>query len=280
MTRRLTGAAIVAGVVGQPIKHSMSPLLHTAWIEAAGLDAVYAPFQPPDETGFVALVRSLAGAGVRGLNVTLPFKQAALALADTADSAAERAGAANLLLFKEGRVEARNTDGIGLIASLREEAPSLNLKGAVVVLLGAGGAARGAAAALAAEGAALRIVNRTLDRGEALARAFGGRGYGIGEATEAFDGAALVVNSTSAGIAGGEELDWPLQALGGSAVVLDMRYGPRPTRLVSQARARGLAGFDGLGMLIGQARPSFEAFYGVPPPNDLDAEALLRGAMA
>lgn len=280
MRRTPTGAAMVAGVVGQPIRHSLSPLLHTAWLEALSLDAAYVPFGPPDAEAFRELVSSLSSSAVRGLNVTLPFKEEALALADDADAAARAAGAANLLIFKGGRIEARNTDGIGLVAALKGMDPDLDLRGQTTVLLGAGGAARGAAAALSHAGVRdLRFVNRTVTRAEALAESFSGAAYDPAKAAEAFAGARVVVNCTSASVGGSEDVDWPLAALPRDAVVLDMRYGRSPTAFVEQARRLDLRVSDGLTMLIEQARPSFEVFFGDAPPASIDAERLLREAL-
>ena len=272
---------MVAGVVGQPIAHSLSPLLHSRWIEAGGLDAVYVPFAPSTEADFIALIRGLAASGARGVNVTLPYKEVALALADQADDVARGAGAANLLLFIGGRIQARNTDGIGLIAALTEQAQALDLGSDPVVLLGAGGAARGAATALIGAGVRkLRVVNRTLERAVALTTVVGGDAFAIGDAARALDGAALIVNATSAGVGPNTEVEWPLSAAPTTAVVLDMRYGRRRTALLQQADDLGMKAIDGLGMLIGQARPSFEAFYGVAPPTGIDARALLEEAIA
>ncbi len=271
----VSGKAMVAGVVGRPIVHSLSPRLHNAWISAAGLDAAYVPFAPAED-GFARLVGGLRGGAVRGLNVTVPFKEAALALADQADAASTAAGAANLLLFHaDGSVAARNTDGIGLLAAFAEQASMTDLRAGPVVLLGAGGAARGAAAALRAAGVgALRIVNRSLDRAERLAEAFHAAAFGLDRAEEAFDGANAIIHTTSAGLTG-EALDWPLDAAPPAAAVMDMVYKPLITPLLSKAQARGMPVVDGLAMLIGQARPSFAAFYGIEAPASVDARALL-----
>jgi len=280
MSVSLTGRALVAGVVGHPIAHSLSPRLHNAWIAAAGLDAVYVPFGP-GETGFTRLAEGFRGGAIRGLNVTLPFKEEALALADRADAAAEAAQAANLLLFHpDGSIEARNTDGLGLLGAFAEQAPGADLASGPVVLLGAGGAARGAAAALKAAGVPdLRIVNRSVDRALALAEAFGGRAYSLGQAAQVFDGAVAIINSTSAGLGDSPPVQWPLEAAPRTAAVMDMVYKPLITPLLDFARNRGMPVVDGLAMLIGQARPSFEAFYGCPPPAGVDARALLLEAM-
>ena len=277
----IAGSPIQAGVIGRPVAHSLSPLIHGAWIKAAGIDAAYGRFTPKDGQSFadeIALLRTL---GMKGLNVTLPFKEEALALADSASPIARASGAANLLFFKGGRIEADNTDGIGLLSALAQQAPKLNIAGAPVVLLGAGGAARGALAALLASGAPeVRILNRTLERAETLAD-LDPRAYALplNWAGEAFLGAGLVVNATAAGLSGAAELELPLDALPEEAVVMDMVYKPLETGLLRAARARGLTGVDGLAMLIGQAVPSFEAFYGRPPPEGVDVRALCLEAL-
>ena len=276
----VSGRAMVAGVIGRPIGHSLSPRLHGAWIDALGLDALYAPFEP-GEGGFARLVGGLCAGGVRGVNVTLPFKEEALALADVRSEAAEAAGAANLLLFRpDGRMEADNTDGVGLLQAFAEQAPAVDLTSGPVVILGAGGASRGALAAL--KGASLgelRIVNRTVGRAEALAAQFGGRAFGLDQAAEAFAGAAAVIHSTSAGLADTGSIDWPSEVLPAGAAVMDMVYKPLVTPLLAKAKEHGLTIVDGLAMLIGQARPSFEAFYGVAPPAEIDVRTGLLEAL-
>ena len=273
---RITGAARVAGVVGAPVAHSLSPLLHNAWLAAAGIDGAYVPFAPPPEQ-FEAFVAGLRGGAVAGVNVTAPFKERALAAADLADAAAQAAGAANLLLFREdGVVAARNTDGEGLLAALASQAPALKLRGAVVTLIGAGGAARGAAATLLQAGAAeVRVVNRTFERARKLAEGLeAATPYPMESLKDALSGARLVVNTASAGT---EEMsalahDWRARS---GAVAMDMVYRPLRTPFLQRATAQGLGVVDGLEMLIGQARPSFEALFGAPPPDvDVRAPAL------
>lgn len=281
MTKLLTGNAMIAGVVGDPVAHSLSPRIHGAWIEAAGIDAAYVPIRP-GAAGLRGLVQGLRGGSVRGLNVTIPFKEDALALADESELLARRAGAANLLLFHEdGRIEARNTDGPGMMRALSEQAPQLQVTAAPTVVLGAGGAARGACAALIAAGAPeLRIVNRTWSRASNLAEAFPYTyAFELADAARAFHGAGLVVNATAAGLSGEGALDLPLEALPESAVVMDMVYKPLRTPLLQAAAARRLATVDGLAMLIGQAAPSFEAFYGRPVPDAVDVRRLCLEAL-
>ncbi|MGZ9114354.1 MAG: shikimate dehydrogenase family protein [Brevundimonas sp.] len=246
-----------AGVAGQPIAHSLSPVIHGAWIAAAGLDAVYRAFGPADADAFAELVDQGRRGALRGLNVTAPFKEQALALADDVGEAARVCGAANLLVFGDGRVRADSTDGHGLMAALAEQAPGLDVRGRPVVVLGAGGAARAAAAALKACGAEVGVLNRTIERARALASDLGVTVVDAGAPGEA----ALVVNALSAPPA----ID--LGALGADAVLMDMTYRPLMTPFLSEGRARGLTTVDGLAMLIGQARPSFRTLFGVAPPD-------------
>jgi shikimate dehydrogenase len=277
MTGGLSGAAIVAGVCGAPIRHSMSPLIHNAWIQAAGLDAAYVPFAPSEER-FEAFIDGLRGGVLRGLNVTIPFKERALALADTASDLARMAGAANLLIFEaDGTIRADNTDGPGLLGAIAAQAPGFDLTTRPVVILGAGGAARGAVAALLLAGAPqIRIVNRTLNRAEALATAFGVKVVAADEA--ALPGlladTGLVINATSLGLGGGEGPAVPLALTPADAVVMDMVYKPLRTPFLCRAEGLGRRTVDGLEMLLRQAVPSFEAFYGQAPPALVDVRAM------
>jgi shikimate dehydrogenase len=277
-----TGGARVAGVLGRPIDHSLSPLIHNAWIEAAGLDAVYVPLSPAPG-GLKGLFEACRGGLVAGFNVTVPFKEEALRGADSVTGRARRAAAANLVLFAaDGLVAADSTDGAGLMAALAEQAPSLTLEGATAVVLGAGGAGRSAAAALLEAGVGeVRLVNRTGERAAAVAAALGERVRVVGwdDAEVAFEGAGLLINATTLGLAGGEPLALDLAALPGAAVVMDMVYRPLQTPLLAAAAAGGRASVDGLAMLIGQARPSFEALFGRPPPAEVDVRALAIAAL-
>lgn len=254
-----------AGVVGWPIAHSLSPLLHGAWIAAAGIDARYEAHGPETPGAFADLVARGRTGELRGLNVTAPYKEQALALADTASDIARRAGSANLLVFEAGRVSADSTDGEGLMQALEEQAPALSVTGRTVVVLGAGGAARAAVSALMDRAADVAVLNRTAERARALSEALGAR---VGTEDDLRD-AVLVVNALSVP----PTID--LKALPDDAVAMDMTYRPLDTPFLAAARACGLTGVDGLAMLIGQARPSFEAFFGVaPPPIDVRAIAL------
>jgi shikimate dehydrogenase len=216
---------------------------------------------------------------VRGLSVTVPFKEAALALATTPSKRALAAGAANVLLFEpDGRIVADNTDGAGMLAALALQAPGFALSGPVVIL-GAGGAARGAAAALVAAGASdVRIVNRTHDRAVELAAAIGPAARAAELAPAVFDDASLVVNATTLGLGGGAGPAAVFRLARRGAVALDMIYRPLRTEFLQRAAEAGLATVDGLAMLIGQAAPSFEAFFGVRSP-DIDVRAICLAAL-
>lgn len=264
---RVTGAARIGGIVGNPVAQSLSPVIHNAWLEALGLDAVYAAFAPADLAGFETLIQAGRAGLIAGVNVTAPFKEQAFASADAVSDTARRSGSANILIFEDGRVRADSSDGLGLLRALAGQAPGLRLDGSVVVLLGAGGAARAAAAALADAGAEVRIVNRTRDRAEGLAADLGGAVVAA-DAARAFQGAALVVNALSIQ----PEID--LGALDPATVVMDMTYKPLTTPLLTAAQAAGLTTVDGLAMLIGQAGPSFEAIFRAAAP-ELDPRPLL-----
>ncbi len=278
----ITGKTVVAGVVGHPIAHSMSPRLHNAWLQAAGIDGVYVPFAP-DAHGFQRLVEGFRGGAVRGLNVTLPFKEQALRLADHRTPLAERAAAANLLLFEpDGRILADNTDGLGLMRAFAVQAPKWDADRGPVTVVGAGGGARGAVAALLAAGAPrVFVVNRTLAKAEAIAAALGSqvKPLPLQHAVGALRDSTAVINATSAGVGGAAGLDLPLDATPDGCVIMDMFYKPVVTPFLEQARALGRPIVDGLQMLIGQAEPSFEAFFGEWPPADVDVRALALEAL-
>ena len=269
---------IVAGVCGWPVKHSLSPLIHSAWLQAAGIDGAYERFEvaPGD---FAAVVAEARGR-LSGVNVTVPHKEAALALADTVSPAARAAGAANVLTFRGGAIQADNTDGVGLLTALAEQADFTPKPGDRAVILGAGGAARGAAAALLAAGASVTVVNRTVERATALASELAALGpiEGVGEAA-AFPDADLIVNATTLGLGGGPGPAIDLAATRADCVVMDMVYKPLRTEFLERARSLGRPAVDGLAMLIGQAVPSFQAFYGRTPDAAVDVRALALQAL-
>jgi len=270
----LSGKAKLAGVLGWPAAHSRSPRLHGYWLHQHGIDGTYVPL-PVRPEDFAAAVRALVTLGFQGANVTIPHKEAAFALCDTVEESARRAGAVNTLAFREGRIIGSNTDGFGFLESVREQAPGWQASNGPAVLLGAGGAARAIAAALLDAGCPrLTLVNRNRDRATALAQALGGPVEVA--STPPLAEAALLVNATSLGMSGQPPLEIDLSPLPARAVVADAVYVPLETPLLAAARARGLQGVDGLGMLLHQARPGFAAWFGVMPQVD----AALRDFVA
>ncbi len=273
----LSGHASLAGVMGWPVAHSLSPRLHGYWLERHNIDGAYLPL-PVRPEAFADAVRALAALGFRGANLTIPHKQAALALCDSLDPAAERIGAVNTLVFKDGNIHGRNSDAFGFIENLRQGAPSWRAEAAPAVVLGAGGAARAVIVSLLDAGAReVRLCNRTPARAEALARDMSGPVAWVPwEArAAALSGAGLLVNTTSLGMTGQEALDLDLDDLPTSALVADIVYSPLETDLLRRARARGHAVVDGLGMLLHQARPGFEAWFGVMPEVTPDLRAFV-----
>lgn len=268
----LTAATRLAGVVGRPVHHSLSPVLHNTWLAAAGLDGAYVAFSLAPER-FSAFVEGFRGGSLAGVNVTLPFKTDALAAADRVSPRARTAGAANVLVFEaDGSVTADNTDGEGLLYAFARQAPGFRPESGPLVLFGAGGAARGAAAAFLEAGCPeVRLLNRTRSRAEAVAEALGGR-VRVLDLTDAaaFDGAAALINACSAGLGPDAPPPPDFSAAPAGAVAMDMTYKPLRTPFLEAAAARGLATVDGLDMLIGQARPAFKAFFGRPPPAEPD----------
>ncbi|MGZ3344678.1 MAG: shikimate dehydrogenase family protein, partial [Caulobacteraceae bacterium] len=228
----------------------------------------------------------MRGGAIRGLNVTIPFKEQALAVADISSSLAKAAGAANLLLFHDdGRIEARNTDGEGLLRAIAVQAPGFDILAGPATVMGAGGAARGAVAALLEAGVSeVRLCNRTLDRAEKLVEDLSGVMSGalvraFERADHAVEGATCVINATSLGLGGGPGPDTPWRLARDGAVAMDMVYKPLDTEWLQEARTHGLRIVDGLEMLIRQAIPSYRALYGADPP-DLDVRPLLLRAGA
>jgi shikimate dehydrogenase len=272
-----------ACVIGWPVEHSRSPLIHRYWLKRYGLDGAYArEAVAPKE--FAAFLRGLGAKGYVGANVTLPHKEAALALADRTDEAAAAIGAANTLwLDAEGRLQASNTDAYGFMTHLAATAPDWNGGRRDVVVLGAGGAARAILHGLiGAEAANILLVNRTAERAEALADHFGTRVATIAWADRnaALEGCGLLVNATSLGMRGEPPLDLDLAALPRDATVADIVYSPLETPLLAAARARGNPAVDGLGMLLHQAVPGFERWFGIRPEVTPELKSELAASLA
>ncbi|MEO0034339.1 MAG: hypothetical protein RLZZ501_362 [Pseudomonadota bacterium] len=276
----LTGEARLAGVLGWPVAHSRSPRLHGYWIDRLGLDAAYLPLAVAPEH-LAQAVRALPRLGFRGANLTIPHKEAVLPLLDAIEPLAARIGAVNTLVIDEdGRITGRNTDAFGFLENLRRNAPSWRPAAGPAMVIGAGGAARAVIAALTEAGVPeIRLVNRSRVRAEQLAATLGGPIHVAEWADRAdqLDGAALLVNTTSLGMHGQPPLDLDLAALPVTAIVTDIVYVPLETPLLAAARRRGHPVVDGLGMLLWQAVPGFEAWFGARPEVD---EALRAFVMA
>jgi shikimate dehydrogenase len=269
-----------AGVVGDPIAHSLSPHLMQRWIEALSLNADYQRFHISADQ-FTAFIHEQSRTGLSGLNVTLPHKAAALDLAHEVSEAARAIGAVNLLTFKQGRIHGENTDARGFLDSLHQAGADPQTGPALV--LGAGGAARAIIYALQQAGAPeIRIANRSRASAEALAGVLApqARIFDWDDRDAGLADAALIVNATSLGLAGTDsdlQLDWSQASKSGAAV--DSVYKPLQTGFLRDAGMAGLKTIDGLGMLIGQAKPSFAAFFGCPPPEAVDIRALLVASL-
>lgn len=258
---------IKACVIGWPIAHSRSPLIHGYWLKQYGIDGSYQrqPVEPAELPQFIA---SLQSAGFAGCNVTLPHKEAVFALVTPADEATERLGAVNTVYLRDGKVLGTNTDGEGFINSLYHSAPGLKLDGTRAVVLGAGGAALAVVNALLEQGVSdVTVANRTLERAEDLRRRFGPRIRPISwdRASAELAGCGLLVNTTSLGMKGQPALDLDLSHLAEEAVVTDIVYTPLRTALLDQAAARGNRVVEGLGMLLHQAVRGFSLWFGVLP---------------
>ncbi|MDA7946404.1 MAG: shikimate dehydrogenase [Hyphomicrobiaceae bacterium] len=266
-----------ACVIGWPIGHSRSPLIHGHWLGRHEIDGSYTKHEvtPEDLEEFLT---KMPEQGFVGANVTVPHKEQALALADHADEAARAIGAANTLWFEDGKIHASNTDAYGFLRNLDQEAPGWDQSSGSALVLGAGGAARAVLFGLLTRGFDdIRLANRTRERADELASHFGG-GIAVVDweaRNDHVEGCALIVNTTSLGMTGAPPLDLDLANAGSCTVVTDLVYVPLETPLLAQARARGLRVVDGLGMLLHQAEPGFERWFGVRPEVTDDLRQLI-----
>ena len=270
----ISGATVTAAVIGDPVRHSLSPAIHNAGFAAAGLDWVYVALPVPDGKG-AAAVEAMRILRLGGLSVTMPHKEVVVAAADERSDAVERLGAANCLVpLGDGRIRAENTDGPGFVAGLAADA-GVEPAGRRFVVFGAGGASRAIVAAVADAGAdEVVVVNRTNDRALVAAELAGSAGR-VGSVDDV--GAAdVVVNATSLGMGGAPDMPCPSDLLHRGQVVVDAVYGPRPTRWLVEARGAGIDAHDGLSMLVHQAAVAFRHWTGVAPPVD----AMRAAAMA
>jgi shikimate dehydrogenase len=261
----------LAAVIGHPIAHSRSPALHSYWLKRYGLKGHYIPIDIAP-TELADLLRTLPRLGFIGANITIPHKEAILNIADIVTDRAALIGAANTLIFrKDGKIHADNTDGSGFIANLRQNAAHWAPASGPALVLGAGGAARAVVAALIEVGVPeIRIVNRTRPRADALRSDFGAKlqVHDWVQAGNLMEDAATVVNTTSLGMTGKPDFRVPLDRLNPRALVTDLVYTPLKTQLLIEAEARGCTTVDGLGMLLHQAVPAFERWFGTRPEVD------------
>ena len=261
----------LAGVIGQPIAHSRSPRLHAHWLKRYGLPGHYVPIEVAT-SDLPHVLNIMPKMGFKGINVTIPHKEAVLDLADLITDRAALIGAANTLTFqKDGKLNADNTDGAGFIANLQQEAPDWSAKTGPALVLGAGGAARAIVAALLHEGAPeILLANRTRARADALKAHFGVKITVIDwtQGSGLIADCTTLVNTTALGMEGKEELKISLGGLKPSTLVTDIVYTPLETNLLAEARAKGCATVDGLGMLLHQAAPGFDRWFGKKPEID------------
>ena len=254
-----------ACVIGWPISHTLSPVIHGYWLRTYGVEGEYGKIavEPKD---FEAFVTSLAANGFCGANVTVPHKIEAYQLCERRDGAADAIGAVNTLWIDCGKLVGSNTDAFGFLANLDCEAPGWD-RGGIAVVIGAGGAARAILWALRQRGFEdIRIVNRTKPRAEELAAAFPpSSAHSFDELDRALERAQLIVNTSTLGMKGAPPLAIDLSPVAASATVCDIVYSPLETALLAQARRHGLRAVDGLGMLLHQAVPGFETWFGVRP---------------
>ncbi len=261
----------LAGVIGHPIAHSKSPQLHGHWLKTHGLPGFYVPMDVTADD-LADVINTLPKMGFVGVNITVPHKVKVMELADLVTDRASLIGAANTLIFRrDGKLHADNTDGYGFVQNLRQGAPNWNPKAGPAAVLGAGGAARAVVASLLDVGVPeILIANRTRVRAEALQSDFGKRVRVIDwvQAGNMIEDAATVVNTTSLGMMGKPDLRVPLDGLRKGTLVTDLVYNPLKTGLLQEAEAMGCDTVDGLGMLLHQAVPAFERWFGVRPEVD------------
>ena len=272
------GRIPLAGVIGSPVGHSRSPALHGHWLRSYGIRGFYIPMDVA-QADLTQVLRTLPKLGFVGVNVTIPHKETVLSLADVVTDRAALIGAANTLIFRaDGRIHADNTDGYGFIANLRQNAPNWAPDLGPAAVFGAGGAARAVIASLIEVGVPeIRIANRTRQRAETLRQEFGAKlaVYDWVQAGNMVEDATTVVNTTALGMVGKPEFRVPLDGLSPRAVVTDLVYVPLRTQFLEQAALMGCTTVDGLGMLLHQAAPAFERWFGQRPEVDAATRAAV-----
>lgn len=268
----------LAGIIGSPVAHSLSPKLYAHWLDRLGLPGHYVPLEV-SQADLRQVLAAMPHMGFVGCNVAIPHKESVLGLADLVTDRAALIGAANTLIFRpDGRIHADNTDGYGFIQNLHQGAPGWDPKAGAAAVFGAGGAARAVVAALIDAGCPqIRLANRTRARAESLRAEFGFRLVVLdwNDARSMVDGATTVVNASSLGMAGRADLRLPDGALRPGMVVCDLVYAPLRTGFLDAAAVAGCRIVDGLGMLIWRAVPGFERWFGERPPVDEDVRRAI-----
>lgn len=284
MTRNMpnTDRFLLAGVMGWPIMHSRSPMIHNYWFRQHRLAGTYVPLAIRPE-GLAAALRALQPLGFAGCNLTLPHKQEAMQIVDEVDAAARRIGAISCVTVRpDGLLAGSNNDAHGFIRSLRQEQPDWRADAGPVVVIGAGGGARAVCHGLVQEGAKeIRLLNRTLARAQHIAEAFCGpvRAYAWEQRNDALDGAAMIVNTTSLGMAGQPALDIRFDKLPQHALAVDIIYIPLETPFLAAARQRGNRTINGLGMLLHQGPLAWKAWFGIEPVVTAELRALVEKSL-
>jgi shikimate dehydrogenase len=276
---------LLAGVMGWPVMHSRSPMLHGYWMKQYGLAGAYLPLAiAPD--GLAAALRALQPLGFAGCNLTIPHKQQAMTIVDEVDAVAKRIGAISCVTVRpDGSLAGSNNDCFGFIHSLKQEQPGWRADAGPVVVIGAGGGARAVCYALMQEGAKeIRLVNRSLARAQGLADEFGVAGVSLkaipwDQRHDALEGAAMAVNTTSQGMTGQSALDIRLDALPKTALAADIVYVPLETPFLAAARQRGNPTVNGLGMLLHQARPAWKLWFGLEPAVTPELRELVERSL-
>ena len=270
---------LLAGVMGWPVMHSRSPMLHNYWFKQHGLAGTYLPLAIRPE-GLAAALRALQPLGFAGCNLTIPHKQEAMKIVDEVDALSRSIGAISCVVVRsDGSLAGTNNDCYGFIHAVKKEQPGWRADSGPIVVIGAGGGSRAVCYGLAQEGAKeIRLVNRTLDRAKGIAEEFGGpiRALPWEQRHDALEGVAMVVNTTSCGMVGQGALDIRLDKLSKTALAADIIYIPLETPFLAAARERGNRTVNGLGMLLNQGRPAWKAWFGIEPEVTAELRAMVE----